>query len=306
VSARVPGAAVPEEAVKRLHAHTDGLPLFVANVLDGLLVQEPDGGVRKGGWLETADGSLPVPDNLVGAIEKQLTKLPSEVRGLLEAASVCGMEFGATLLAGLLEHDPAEIAEICDDLVRRKYWLADAALVDLPDGSIDARYTFRHALYKHVFYQRMPAARRVGYHRFVARAGARREKGAGAPTPAELASHFELGHEYTPAVAQYVEATKNALNTFAARDAIDLTTHALELLPRCPEGPERVELELALLAHRGLACSHLLGVSSLESVSAFNRVREICETLPQTPERALLLNGLGWGFYTRGEFADAI
>ena len=306
VSARVPDAAVPEEAVRRLHEHTDGLPLFVANVLDGLIVHGTDGRARNGGWLETGEGTLPVPDNLVGAIEKQLTKLPSEVRGMLEAASVCGMEFGATLVAGLLEHDPADIAELCDDLVRRKYWLADAGLVDLPDGSIDARYTFRHSLYKHVFHARMPAVRRVGYHRFVARAGARKEKGTGAPTPAELASHFELGHEYMPAVAQYVEATKNALNSFAARDAIDLTTHALELLPRCPEGPERVELELALLAHRGLACAQLLGVSSPESVAAFNRVREICETLPQTPERALLLNGLGWGFYTRGEYADAI
>jgi DNA-binding winged helix-turn-helix (wHTH) protein/tetratricopeptide (TPR) repeat protein len=305
VSARVPGA-VSEEAVKRLHAHTDGLPLFVANVLDGLLAHEPDGRVRRAGWLETGEGNLPVPDNLVGAIEKQLAKLPGEVRGLLEAASVCGMEFGAALVAGLLEHDPAEITELCDELVRRKYWLADAGIVDLPDGSIDARYTFRHALYKHVFYQRMPAVRRVGYHRFVARAGARREKGAGTPTPAELASHFELGHEYVAAVAQYVEATKNALNSFAPRDAIDLTTHALELLPRCPDGPERVELELALLAHRGLACAQLLGVSSPESVAAFNRVREICDTLPQTPERALLLNGLGWGFYTRGEYADAI
>jgi len=304
VSARVPGA-VPEEAVKRLHAHTDGLPLFVANVLDGLLVHEPDGRVRGAGWLETGEGSLPVPDNLVGAIEKQLAKLPGEVRGLLEAASVCGMEFGATLVAGLLEHDPAEITELCDELVRRKYWLGDAGLVDLPDGSIDARYTFRHAIYKHVFYQRMPAVRRVGYHRFIARAGARREKGAGTPTPAELASHFELGHEYAAAVAQYVEATKNALNSFAPRDAIDLTTHALELLPRCPEGP-RIELELALLAHRGLACAQLLGVSSPESVAAFNRVREICDSLPQTPERALLLNGLGWGFYTRGEYPDAI
>jgi DNA-binding winged helix-turn-helix (wHTH) protein/tetratricopeptide (TPR) repeat protein len=305
VSARVHGA-VAEQAVKRLHAHTDGLPLFVANVLDGLLVQEADGRARNAGWLETGEGNLPVPDNLVGAIEKQLAKLPGEVRGLLEAASICGMEFGATLVAGLLEHNPAEIAELCDELVRRKYWLADAGVVDLPDGSIDARYTFRHALYKHVFYQRMPAVRRVGYHRFVARAGARREKGAGAPTPAELASHFELGHEYMPAVAQYAEATKNALNSFAPRDAIDLTTHALELLPRCADGPERVELELALLAHRGHAFAHVHGVSSLESESAFNRVREICETLPQTPERALLLNGLGWAFYTRGAFADAI
>jgi DNA-binding winged helix-turn-helix (wHTH) protein/tetratricopeptide (TPR) repeat protein len=309
VRTRLPGTELPEETVRRLHVHTDGLPLFVANVLDGLLAQEADG---KGGasvreMLRGSGGrALPIPTNLAGAIEKQLTKLTSDVRGMLEAASVCGMEFSARRVARLLEHDKDEVTEKLDELVRRRYWLSDAGVVDLPDGTIDTRYVFRHALYKHVLYQRIPTTRRVVYHRYIARAIGRSAGMPGEVTAAELASHFELGREYAAAVAQYVEAAKSALSRFAPRETIDLTGHALTLLPKCPEGPERLELELGLLAHRGLASAQILGVSSPESVAAFNRVKEICDSLPETPARALLLNGLGWGYYTRGEFAEAI
>jgi DNA-binding winged helix-turn-helix (wHTH) protein/tetratricopeptide (TPR) repeat protein len=302
IAARLPDAVVPEPLVKKLHAHTDGLPLFVASVFDTVFAE-----TSGAAWFDgNAAKALPVPANLTGAIEKQLRKLPAETRGILEAASVCGMEFSATALAGVLEHHPREVGECCDELVRRKYWLADGGVVDMPDGSVDTRYVFRHALYKHVLYERAPVARRVAFHRFIARAGARNEKGAGNPTPAQLASHFELGHEFLAAIAQYVEAAKSALDHFAPREAIDLTARALALLPRCPDTPQRLELELGLLAHRGVACTHLLGVSSPESVAAFDRVREICDSLPPTPERALLLNGLGWRFILRGEHADAL
>jgi DNA-binding winged helix-turn-helix (wHTH) protein len=79
VARRWPGSAVTEAFVERLHAHTDGLPLFVASVLHGL------GGPESGGEAATARSSraLPVPDNLSGAIEKQLEKLAPDARALL-------------------------------------------------------------------------------------------------------------------------------------------------------------------------------------------------------------------------------
>jgi DNA-binding winged helix-turn-helix (wHTH) protein/tetratricopeptide (TPR) repeat protein len=306
VRTRLPEAALPEDAIRRLHAHTDGLPLFVANVMDDLFPE------RSGTAPTGADGAallgraLPVPSNLTGAIEKQLTKLPADVRGMLEAASVCGVEFSARRVAELLEHDADEVGRCCDELVRGKYWLADAGIDDLPTGEVDTRYAFRHALYKHTLYQRIPGARRVTYHRCIARALSRDRGESGAATAAELASHFELGHEHVAAVARYVEAAESALSRFAPREAIELTAHALTLLPRCPEGPARLELELGLLAHRGIACAHVFGVSSPGSVAAFERVREICGLLPATPARAILMNGLAWGLFTRGEYAEAI
>jgi DNA-binding winged helix-turn-helix (wHTH) protein/tetratricopeptide (TPR) repeat protein len=297
VQAQLPGATVPEAFVKRLHVHTDGLPLFVANVIDGLKAQNSDVAASV---TALAGRDLPVPDNLTGAIERQIERLPADARALLEAASVCGVEFSARIVAAMLGVDAARTGRICDELVRQRYWLREVGVVDLPDGNVDTRYAFQHALYRHVFYRSLVAARRVTYHREVARSSA----AAGSDvTASELASHYELGHEYLPALRQYLAAAKNALSKFAPREAIDLTGRAIAFLPRLAASQEVQELELELLAKRGHACQQALGVSSPEAVQAFERVRELCEALPPSAERVLLLSGLGWGYTARGEFA---
>jgi DNA-binding winged helix-turn-helix (wHTH) protein/tetratricopeptide (TPR) repeat protein len=301
VARRWPNAAVSEAFVERLHAHTDGLPLFVASILPGLMGADRDAAGR----VEPASArELPVPDNLAGAIEKQLERLAPDARAMLEAASVCGVEFRAQAVADLLALDSGAVATALDELVRRRYWLRDVGIAALPDGRVDTRYAFHHALYKHVLYQRLSAARRVGYHRLAARSS---EPLLGlAVTHAELASHYELGRELGPALKHYVRAAEAALARFAPSDTLELTSRALSLLERVPEGPPKMELELGLLAHRGFACAQLFGVSSPESMRAFERVRQLCDALPPSPERALLLNGLGWSYYTRGAFADAL
>jgi DNA-binding winged helix-turn-helix (wHTH) protein/tetratricopeptide (TPR) repeat protein len=299
VQAQLPGATVPEEFVRKLHSHTDGLPLFVANVVDSLKAQSLD---VPASVTALAGRDLPVPENLTGAIERRVERLPPDARTLLEAASVCGVEFSARIVAAVLGVDADEIGRTCDALVRQRYWLREAGVIDLPDGSVDARYTFQHALYRHVFYRSLVAARRVAYHRQVARSSAM----AGSDvTASELASHYELGREYLPALRHYVAAAKNALSKFAPREAIEVTARALALLPRAPAGAEQQELEIELQANRGLACQQLLGVSSPEAAQAFERVRELTEGLPPTAERGPLLAGLGWGYTARGEWPAA-
>ena len=123
---------------------------------------------------------------------------------------------------------------------------------------------------------------------------------------AELAAQFEAGLQYSAAVKTYAEAAESALRHFAPQEAADLTTHALTLVPKCNvEAAERLELELAIVSYRGIAISQLQGLASEEAVSTFQRARELCDLLPETSSRALLLNGLGWGFYTRGQYEEA-
>src|SRR5207344_2215908 len=122
---------------------------------------------------------------------------------------------------------------------------------------------------------------------------------------AELASHFELSHDLMAALRYYAEAARSALMHFAPTEAATVTAHALTLLPRCPEGTQRLELELALVAPRAAACTQLLGVASPEAKAAFERAYALCDLLPWTRSRALELSGLGWVFYARGEYQDA-
>jgi DNA-binding winged helix-turn-helix (wHTH) protein/tetratricopeptide (TPR) repeat protein len=302
---RFPAVQVPENFVRTLHTHTDGLPLFLVNVIDHLVSQ---------GALSPGEATLPassavtalqVPENLAGVIEKQMARLPAEQRALLEAVSVCGMEFRAQTVADALQRDAAWAGEQCEALAQQQQWLSSGAVVRLADGVLDARYTFRHALYRHVFYQRVGAATRAQMHWRIAQSMERGRTAGVAASAAELASHYELAHDPLMALRHYVDAVDSALQRFAPTEALSVSAHALTLVPKCPQGNERLELELKLSGDRGVAASQLLGVGSPEARAAFERTQVLTGLLPPAPARASELSGLGWIHFSRGEYADA-
>lgn len=305
LSIRVPGKELSEDFVRRLHAHTDGLPLFVANITDSLLAGSKRGELDEKQWIDNA-ANLPLPESLAGVLERQIARHPLEVRVMLEAASVLGTEFRATAVAELLNLQFARVRDECDGLVRRQLWLQHAGIVDLQDGTIDSRYGFLHALYKHVFYQRIPVPQRIQHHRRAARLLERARELGQAVAPSELASHYERGHEFVAAMHAYADGAKNALSRFAPKDAAKLSAQALALVDRCQDPRERLELELKLTTHGGIAASLLHGIASDEARTAFARVQSLCDALPQTPDRAMALNGLGWVHFTRGEYEQSL
>jgi DNA-binding winged helix-turn-helix (wHTH) protein/tetratricopeptide (TPR) repeat protein len=293
VNRRFPGIELSEEVVRYLYAHTDGLPLFVVNVLDEL--------ESRGDAASLAQGriaGLQVPENLAGVIEKQIARLSGETRAILEAASVCGVEFRPATVAEALGHDAAWVASCCEDLVRQQHWLGSATVSARADGALDARYAFRHALYRNVFYQRIGALARAQLHRGVARA----LEAQPGTAPAELALHYERSHETASALKHYARAAAGALRQFAPTEAVRLTDHALSLIAGLPENEERLRLELALVTPRAAACTQLLGVSSPEATAAFERASSLCDLLPNSGASALELSGVGWVHFSRGEF----
>jgi DNA-binding winged helix-turn-helix (wHTH) protein/tetratricopeptide (TPR) repeat protein/ABC-type cobalamin/Fe3+-siderophores transport system ATPase subunit len=306
IDLRFPGAAAPDSFVKALHAHTDGLPLFVANVIEDLLLQgviAPDGagGIDAGALA----AQQTVPESLAGVIEKQIVRLPEDLRLLLGAASVCGMEFRADTVADALSHDPIGVQQSADRLAAQLNWLSALGVARRADGSLDALYTFRHALYRRVFYQRLGAANRAEMHR---RVGLSLQRGrvAGMPVAAaELAMHFELGHEPSLAMQHYADAAANAMGLFAPHEAARHSERGLALLPACPDTLARHELELRLVTLGGVACMQLFGVASPQSRAAHERARHLVELLPSTPERAWVMSSLGSIDFARGEFAAA-
>jgi DNA-binding winged helix-turn-helix (wHTH) protein/tetratricopeptide (TPR) repeat protein len=304
VARRMPDAAAPEAFVHKLHDYTGGLPLFLVNVVDNLAAQGA-GAFDAALQSPRHTTSWSAPEHLSGAIEKQIGRLPLEMQRLLEAASVCGVEFRASTLASVMQRSADEVGAECDEVAQRQYWLRHVALEPDADGALDARYAFRHALYRHVFYERQGAAARVQLHRRVAAALEQRRDGGAAVAWSELASQYEAGLMYAAALRCYAEAARSALTQFAPREAIDLTAHALALLSRCPDGAERSEIEFALSAHRGVACSQLYGLGSTEAEAAYQRALALCDVLPPAPVRAPVLSGLAWMYYIRGQYRES-
>jgi DNA-binding winged helix-turn-helix (wHTH) protein/tetratricopeptide (TPR) repeat protein len=283
VAARIPARAADESFIRALHGRTDGLPLFVADVVNDALAH---------GW---QSASMAIPESLAGIIERYIGQLTLDQLALLDAASVCGVEFRPATIARVLESDVASLSESCAELARRQRWLSN----------LDAGYVFRHALYREVLYQRIDALARVGLHRKVAAALERERAEGRSVSAAELASHFELGHEPMPALRYYAEAAESALLHFSPAQTMNLTERAMALLPLTEPNDARTHLEVTLAALRGAAAIQVLGIASDETKRAFERAQSLLQHVPQHPLRGLFLHALGLALCMRGELEEA-
>jgi hypothetical protein len=162
LAARVPALEVEPALVRALHDRTDGLPLFVAGVIDDLV-----GHPAPEGDPQARLAAMAIPETLSGVIDRYIQELTPEQRSLLETASVCGVQFRLSTVARVLDVDAMTLADSCAELARRQRWLKD---LPLPPHSplSDSGYVFRHALYREVLYKRLGRLSRVDLHRKVA------------------------------------------------------------------------------------------------------------------------------------------
>ena len=283
VAAHAPRLAADETFVRALHERTDGLPLLVADAVNEI--------TSRG----SQSRSVAVPKSLSGIVERYIRQLAPEERTLLEAASVCGVEFRLATVARVVARDAASLAESCADLARRQRWLAES----------DGEYVFRHTLYREVLYQRIAPFMRVELHRKVAGALERERAEASKVSAAELALHFELGHEPMAALHYYAEAAESALLHFSPSETTRLTERALSLLPSIEAGDARTALEITLAALQGAAAVQAVSIGSIEAKRAYQRAQSLLDDAPQHPLRGLFLHALGYVLWMRGELEEA-
>jgi tetratricopeptide (TPR) repeat protein len=302
VAQRSPSLAGDEAFVRALHGRTDGVPLFVASVMSEVIAGAARNGDEAGAAPQLA--SLAVPENLTAIIDHYIAKLGNERRILLTAAAVCGVEFRAGTLSDALEQDGVWVSETLEALAREQVWLEAPRAVE-GSAAPERPYSFRHALFRQVLYERTASAVRAQLHRKVG-AAREREFAAGVPVAAaELAMHFERGREPLPAARYYAKGAETALLHLWPAQCMSLTEHGLALLDQAPQGAERQASEIALATLRGVAATQLLGVGS-EAKSALERAYSLLRDVPGHPMRRRLLYALGFLLCLRGEYAEAL
>ena len=158
------GEHAGSQLLERITDAADGIPLFVEEMLAmlvdlGRLVSHP-----AGGWTATADlTDSTVPATVQALLAARLDQLPSQVRTVIDAASVVGKTFYPDAVAVLLNGAPG-MSESIQALVRAD--LIAATATDLPGH--DA-YTFTHLLTRDTAYRMLPKTRRAGLHLALAR-----------------------------------------------------------------------------------------------------------------------------------------
>jgi len=297
-----PSMAADEVFVRALHERTDGVPLFVSSVTSDVFARAEQHGRNDADTASLA--SMPVPEDLTAIIDHYVHRLDDERRSLLSAAAVCGVDFRSDTLARVLQRDAIRVTEACDQLVREQRWI----MAPGARGAGDLRekpYSFRHALFREVLYDRMAPSTRAELHRKVG-AALEDERAAGlAVSAAELAMHFERGRTPMAALRYYAEGAEASLLLLSPAECMSLTKRALTLLDHTPACAERTSLEITLATLRGVSAFHVLGAGD-ETKIALQRACSLLADHPAHPMRGLALHGLGFLLTVRGEFADAL
>jgi predicted ATPase/DNA-binding winged helix-turn-helix (wHTH) protein len=118
LAARFPRSELPSDLALAIHRRTEGNPLFLVNVVNDW-VAEGVLGEANGGWRLAArveDIAVAVPESLRLMIDKQLERLESDERRMLEAASAMGVEFSTAAVAAALAEAEEHVEEWCEKL----------------------------------------------------------------------------------------------------------------------------------------------------------------------------------------------
>ena len=191
---RVTGRALDEDAAERLHAETEGNPLFVVETL------------RAGGGFSRRARAV---------IESRLAQLSPTARDVAAVAATVGREFTTAVVERAAPVGPAELVPALDELWRRRI-IRDRG----PGG-----YDFTHDKLREADDRSLGPARERRTHRLVAVALEALRPG----DPGAVALHYDRAGEAAEAVPWYERAAELAQRMGADAEAIRLLERALTL-----------------------------------------------------------------------------
>jgi predicted ATPase len=282
------GKALPAAVVEQVVAKTDGVPLFVEELVKMIL---ESGLVREDDTHYVLTGPLPalaIPSTLHDSLMARLDRL-STTRTLIQLGAVLGREFAYDLLHAVAAVDETTLQQGLSQLL-------DAELIyqrGLPPRS---QYTFKHALIQEAAYQSLLRSTRQQYHQRVVQVLEAQFPETVETQPELLAYHCTEAGRSEPAVDYWQRAGLLARARSAHVEAISHLTKGLEVLKALPDTAERAPRELDLQLVLGLALIATKGQAAPEVGHVYTRARELCQQAREAPQLFRVLWGL-WHFH---------
>jgi TOMM system kinase/cyclase fusion protein len=286
------GMAVPTELLDQLVEKADGVPLYLEE-LTKLVVEQ--GLIRHGnGWLDPARPRPPlaIPATLADSLTARLDRL-TDAKGVAQLGAAIGRQFSYELLAAVSKRT----ASVDSRALRRNLArLVDAGLLFVEHNPRGETYTFKHALIQDAAYESLLRTTRRQYHQHIAQALTEHFPATVETTPELLAHHYTQAGMIAESVPCWLRAGQRALHASANPEAIAHLTTGLDLLADLPAGPERADTELQFRLTLGPAYMAIRGYAAPEVEACYQRARELCRELGDTPQLVPVLHGL-WTYH---------
>jgi predicted ATPase/class 3 adenylate cyclase len=285
---RAGGKALPAEVVQHIVAKTDGVPLYVEELMKMLLAspllrEEADQYVLTGPLRTVA-----IPDTLQDALMARLDQLQT-AKEVAQLGAVLGREFAYELLQAIAPQDDNTLQEGLAELVA-------AELLYQRGRPPRARYMFKHALIQDAAYASLLKSTRQQVHQQIAQVLEARFPALVETQPELVAHHYTAASGYEQAVHYWQRAGQQASDHSAHLEAMSHFTTAIELLQSLPETPARTQHALTLHIALGAAVQMAKGLAAPEVEHAYTQAYALCRQVGETPELAPVLYGL-YRFY---------
>jgi predicted ATPase len=274
-----------EDVIRRLVAHTDGVPLFLEE--STLLVLSQEG----------YDQQV-IPASLQDLLMARLDRLGRPALELAQLAATIGNEFSHALLRAVALYEEPQLQAHIDRLM-------GAGLVRKHDDTAVPQYSFKHALIRDTAYNSLLTRTRKPIHQRIADAFVEQFPDIGRNQPELVAHHYTEAGQTQSAVDHWQKAGLRSAERYEPLEAIGHLKKALQLLATLPSTPARLRQELdlqAVLAGR-LIATQGYGAAGVETV--YKRALELARELRDTPRSLQMTLGLESFHFMRANFQMA-
>jgi len=282
------GKALPAAVVEQIVAKTDGVPLFVEELVKMIL---ESGLVREEVDHYVLPGPLPplaIPTTLHDSLMARLDRLAT-VKEVAQLGATLGRTFAYELLQAVSSLDEATLQHGLRQLV-------EAELVYQRGTPPHATYMFKHALIQEAAYQSLLRSTRQQYHQRIAQVLEARFPALVETQPELVAQHYTAAGCTEQAVVYWQRAGQHASDRSAHLEAVSHFTTGIELLKTLPETPEHTQHAVTLHIALGAALQIAKGTAAPEVEHTYTQARVLCQQVGETPELGPVLYGL-WRFY---------
>jgi class 3 adenylate cyclase/predicted ATPase len=262
-------AALPAHFLDQLIRKSDGVPLFVVELLRGLL--SPDGTSAAATLPDEPEAEIPASlrDSLMARLDR--AGLAKEVA---QVAAVIGRSVRPEMLAAVAGRPAPE-------LERPLAVLVGAGVLFRDGGGAGVTYTFSHALLRDAAYDSVLRDQRQIVHLRVAEALPDLDPGSVERQPELLALHLSEGGRPERAAPHWMEAARRSLTRSALTEATRLLHRGLAALEKAPPSEARTDLRLQMTALLGPALIALKGPGSADAQELYASAYQLCQDVPE-------------------------
>jgi class 3 adenylate cyclase/predicted ATPase/ABC-type transport system involved in cytochrome c biogenesis ATPase subunit len=292
----IAGKPLPPEVREQIVLKTDGVPLFIEELVktvleSGLLREEEDRFVLTGPL-----PSLAIPTTLQDSLMARLDRLQL-VKHIAQVGATVGRQFSYEMVAAVCQ-------ESAPALLHGLQQLVDSGLVFARGTAPDSTYIFKHALVQDAAYESLLRSTRQQLHARIAATLKRDFPDQAEAEPEVLAYHYTQAGMILPAVDHWQKAGELSLMRSALAEACRHLGRAGELLSTLPSSRELATRALDVQILLGQATMSYRGSQAVETTVVFEKAQRLIDAAQaDTSRRMAVLYGMWTGTVARSELA---